>query len=84
MKFSGSAMKNWFSHLRYLTAKGSSAPNASRILARTSGGMVSGRLPVGSLGERSTMAKMMKLMTRMVGIAVSRRLTMYFPILPPS
>ena len=37
------------------------------------GGMVSGRLAVGSPGERSSSAKMMKLMTSSVGIAKSSR-----------
>ena len=40
-----------------------------RICSRTSAGMVIGRLAVGSPGERSSSAKMMKLMTRSVGIA---------------
>jgi hypothetical protein len=35
--------------------------------------MVSGRLAVGSLGARSRIAKMMKLMTSSVGIASRRR-----------
>ena len=44
-----------------------------RICSRTSAGMVSGRLAVGSPGERSSSAKMMKLMTSSVGIANSSR-----------
>ena len=52
---------------------GSPKPRERRIFSRTSGGTVIGRLPVGSPGARSSIAKITKLITRSVGIAAKRR-----------
>jgi len=42
--------------------------------------MVIGKLLVGSLGDKSTIAKIMKLITRIVGIAVRSLRTKYLPM----
>jgi hypothetical protein len=52
---------------------GSSSPRELRILALTSGGTVIGKFPVGSFGAKSRMAKMMKLITNKVGMAINVR-----------
>jgi hypothetical protein len=48
-----------------------------RIFSRTSGEIVIGKLPVGSLGAKSNSAKMIKLITNRVGIAISVRRSVY-------
>ena len=71
-------MKNWLSHIPKRMYMGLSNPSEIRIFSRTSGGTVIGRFPVGSFGARSRMAKMMKLITNKVGMAISKRRMMYW------
>ena len=70
---SGSTQKNCRSHLKYRMWIGSPRPSASRILWRTSSGMVSGICAIGSPGASSSSRNRIRLMRISVGIAVNNR-----------
>ena len=72
-KFNGSLTQNCTNHKPKRMCIGSSSPRELRILALTSGGTVIGKFPVGSFGAKSRMAKMMKLITNKVGMAINVR-----------